>query len=136
MEGLDLLQRAQAAGLDMSVDGATLVIRGPRSADALARELLTHKGHLLTLLARQDASPDGLPAFHRDLLTTVRETMGAYAALDLLPSLVLGARLARGTITAIRCGITTKCCTTCCGIPCEASEPWTVQRCSSESADW
>lgn len=124
MEGLDLLQRAQAAGLDVSVDGDTLVIRGPRSADALAHRLLAHKADLLTLLAPQGVSPDGLPAFHRDLFTTVRETMGADAALDLLPSLVLGARLGRGEIEALWCGINRSPCMTCRGIPCRGSAPW------------
>ena len=123
MEGLDLLLRAQAAGLDVSVDGDSLVIRGPRSADALALSLLAHKADLLTLLARQDANPDGLPAFHRDLFTTVRDTMGAGAALDLLPSLVLGARLTNAEIAALRCGVTGARCESCLGIPCIDSVP-------------
>ena len=44
MDGVTgLLERARAAGLRVSVARDKLVIRGPRSADTLARELLEHK---------------------------------------------------------------------------------------------
>lgn len=59
MEGLGLLDRARAAGLRVSADGDMLVIRGPRSADGLARELLEHKGEILALLRYHQMGPSG-----------------------------------------------------------------------------
>ena len=50
MDGLALLQAADAAGLTVNVDGDKLVIRGPRSADATARALIAHKPKIVTLL--------------------------------------------------------------------------------------
>jgi hypothetical protein len=46
-----LLEQAQAAGLEVHADGDRLVVRGPQSAEALARQLLAHKGDLMRLLA-------------------------------------------------------------------------------------
>ncbi len=43
MDGLALLRTAAAAGLTVHLDGERLVIRGPRSADAIARQLISHK---------------------------------------------------------------------------------------------
>ncbi len=51
MDGLGLLERARAAGLRVTVEEDTLVIRGPRTADALARELLAHKPEIMPLLS-------------------------------------------------------------------------------------
>jgi len=51
MDGLTLLSEGRAAGLTVIADGERLVIRGPRSADAVARRLLTHKAVVLTALA-------------------------------------------------------------------------------------
>ncbi len=51
MDGLTLLQEASAAGLMVLADGDRLVIRGPRSADAVARRLLAHKAVILAALA-------------------------------------------------------------------------------------
>jgi hypothetical protein len=51
MDGLMLLRRAQEVGLAVAADGDKLVIRGPRSAEAVARLLIEHKPALLALLA-------------------------------------------------------------------------------------
>lgn len=51
MDGLTLLQEASVAGLMVLADGDRLVIRGPRSADAVARRLLAHKAVILAVLA-------------------------------------------------------------------------------------
>ena len=62
MEALALLDRAHAAGLVVSVDGDMLVIRGPRSAEALARDLLEHKVEILSLLCQPEKPVgDGQP---------------------------------------------------------------------------
>ncbi len=43
MDGLALLRTAAAAGLTVRLDGDRLVIRGPRSADTIARQLIAEK---------------------------------------------------------------------------------------------
>ena len=48
---------ALAAGLIVLADGDRLVIRGPRSADAVARRLLAHKAVILAAMAADDGSP-------------------------------------------------------------------------------
>ena len=53
MDGLALLQAADAAGLTVNVDGDRLVIRGPRSADATARALLEHKPEVMAAMTAQ-----------------------------------------------------------------------------------
>ena len=125
MNASALLETLTARGVALQAHGEKLRW-SPRDAvtPIEVEALRQHKADLLNLLARRDACPDGLPAFHRDLFTTVRETMGADAALDLLPSLVLGARLATGQIEALWCGIKECRCMTCRGIPCRGSTPW------------
>jgi len=51
MDGLTLLRRAHEAGLAVAADGDKLVIRGPRSAEPVARLLIDHKPALLSMLA-------------------------------------------------------------------------------------
>ena len=55
MDSLKLLDEAYAAGLEIRADGDRLVVRGPQSADALARQLLAHKGDLMRLLSAPPA---------------------------------------------------------------------------------
>ncbi len=43
MVAVSLLQEAEAAGLTVRVDGDRLVVRGPKSAGAIAERLLDHK---------------------------------------------------------------------------------------------
>jgi hypothetical protein len=62
MEGLMLLERAQAAGLTIEADGDQLVIRGPRRADDVARLVLENK-----------------PAVQAALLAAWREEHAAWA---------------------------------------------------------
>jgi hypothetical protein len=61
MGGVDLLTRACAAGLTVRADGDKLIVRGPRSAEALARELLEHKAEILIHLRRSE--PASLPDY-------------------------------------------------------------------------
>ncbi len=51
MDGMTLVSEARAAGLIVLADGDRLVIRGPRSADAVARRLLEHKAEVMRALA-------------------------------------------------------------------------------------
>jgi len=71
MDGLTLLNRAHAAGLDVAADGDRLVIRGPRSAEAVARLLIEHKPEVLAALipAGQNVVADH-PAWWRDRYAT------------------------------------------------------------------
>jgi hypothetical protein len=53
MDALTLLQQARAAGLTVLAQGDRLCIRGPRRAEALARQLLDHKVAVLAALATE-----------------------------------------------------------------------------------
>lgn len=64
MDGLALLQAADAAGLTVNVDGDRLVIRGPRRCEAQAKALLAHKEEVVAHLTRRVAvTGDGLDAW-------------------------------------------------------------------------
>ncbi len=54
MVGLALLDEARRAGLEIQASGEVLKVRGPRSAEPLARELLEHKEKVLALLQAQE----------------------------------------------------------------------------------
>ena len=51
MDGLELLDRAYMSGLQVTANGDQLVVRGPRSAEPLALDLLDHKHDVLRVLA-------------------------------------------------------------------------------------
>ena len=56
MAGVDmLLATARDAGLEVRVEADELVIRGPRTQDALARRVLAEKPVVLALLTAEDA---------------------------------------------------------------------------------
>ncbi len=57
MEGLSLLDRARLAGLKVRADGDHLVVRGRRSQERLARELLAHKAEVMAELDRDQSGP-------------------------------------------------------------------------------
>ena len=50
MEGLKLLDRAKAAGLDVRAEEDNLVVRGPKRAEPIARVLLARKVDVLPYL--------------------------------------------------------------------------------------
>jgi hypothetical protein len=106
MGDMTLLQRARAAHLEVAARGDRLVVRGPRSAEPLAKELLARKEEVLTLLAQAPLAPP----------------LGAGDELERV--LHLGKRLARGEIAALRCGYNAELCTICHGVPCLGSTPW------------
>ena len=56
MDSLNLLTIAREAGLTVRADGDRLVVRGPRAAEALAREVLEHKAEVMAALS-PPASP-------------------------------------------------------------------------------
>ena len=51
MDALTLLEEAREVGLEVRADGTKLVVRGPRSAEAVAQRLLSHKAAVLSALA-------------------------------------------------------------------------------------
>jgi hypothetical protein len=57
MDGVTLLRRAQQAGLAVKAEGDTLIIRGPKRAEPIARLLIENKPDVLAVLAPPDA-PD------------------------------------------------------------------------------
>ncbi len=56
MDGLTLLAEARASGLIVLAEGDLLVIRGPRSGEAIARRLLAHKPDVMDALAAESAA--------------------------------------------------------------------------------
>src|ERR1035437_3225440 len=60
MDSLALLTDARAAGLTISAEGDRLIIRGPKSAERYAVDLLARKAEIVTLLAAETLPP--LPA--------------------------------------------------------------------------
>ena len=55
MDCIELLKRAEQAGLKVTQEGDRLKIRGPRSASAIAEELVANKDAVLEALAPKDA---------------------------------------------------------------------------------
>jgi hypothetical protein len=51
-----VLAEARAAGLDIRAEPGRLVVRGPRSLEAVAQRLLERKSDVLALLAAEDAN--------------------------------------------------------------------------------
>ncbi len=51
MGAVSLLQEAEAAGLSVRVDGDRLVVRGPKSASAIAERLLDRKAEVIEALS-------------------------------------------------------------------------------------
>jgi hypothetical protein len=49
MDCLTLLVEARAAGLTLTVEGERLTLRGPKTAESLARRLLARKDEILAL---------------------------------------------------------------------------------------
>ncbi len=50
---MSLLQEAEAAGLAVRVEGDRLVVRGPKSAGAIAERLLDHKAEVIEALSAE-----------------------------------------------------------------------------------
>ena len=66
MDGVTLVADAQEAGLTMWADGDRLVVRGPRSAETIARTLLARKAEVLAVLTGAPDFPRSrVPAFAR-----------------------------------------------------------------------
>src|SRR4051812_20480130 len=59
MGGLTLLDRARSAGLSVTVEADRLVIKGPRRAGPIVRELMAHKPEVMALLAAAQGEPTG-----------------------------------------------------------------------------
>ena len=60
MDGVELLESARAAGLEVHLDGDRLVIRGPKTAEPIARQLLRTKTVVLEAIqGRPDQGPCG-----------------------------------------------------------------------------
>jgi len=56
MDTLTLLRSAEAAGLTVEVEGDTLRVRGPKSAEPVVREIMANKAAVLAELEK-DAAP-------------------------------------------------------------------------------
>jgi len=62
MGGVELLQQARDAGLQVGVVGDKIRVTGPKSAESLARELLNHKAELMPVLESAEARRNRLEA--------------------------------------------------------------------------
>ncbi len=51
-----MLEAAEIAGLEVRIEGDRLIVRGPRRAEHLAKQLLDHKAELVTRLTRSPAA--------------------------------------------------------------------------------
>ncbi len=69
MGAVSLLQEAEAAGLSVRVDGDRLVVRGPKSAGAIAERLLDHKTEVLKALSAE---------WDAEMLTLIRWFLGTH----------------------------------------------------------
>ncbi len=69
MVAVTLLQEAEAAGLTAHVEGDRLVVRGPKSAGAIAERLLDHKAEVLKVLSAE---------WDAEMLTLVRWFLTAH----------------------------------------------------------
>ena len=56
MDGLTLLVEAEVAGLVVSVDGESLHVRGPRSKEQLALNLIEHKTDVVNAIRMREDS--------------------------------------------------------------------------------
>jgi hypothetical protein len=59
MDAMSLLTKARGAGLAVRTEGDKLVVRGPRSAEKLALQLLDHKAEVMPLLTPQQPAEVG-----------------------------------------------------------------------------
>jgi hypothetical protein len=64
MDALTLLDQAREAGLAVACDGDKLLVRGPRGAELVVRQLAEHKAEILSALAEATS----WPARHREAL--------------------------------------------------------------------
>ena len=79
MEGLSLLDRARLAGLKVSADGDHLVVRGRRSQERLAEELLAHKTAVMAELDREQSGP-----WPRETVAITADIFGVRTVADLM----------------------------------------------------
>ncbi len=69
MVAVSLLQEAEAAGLTVRVDGDRLVVRGPKSAGAIAERLLDRKAEVIEALSAE---------WDDEMLTFIRWFLGTH----------------------------------------------------------
>ncbi len=79
MDGLSLLDRARLAGLRVRADGDHLVVRGRRSQERLARELLAHKAEVMAELDLEQSGP-----WSKETLAITADIFGVRTVDDLM----------------------------------------------------
>ncbi len=79
MDGLNLLDRARLAGLKVRADGDRVVVRGRRSQEHLARELLAHKAEVMAELHREQAGP-----WPKETVAITADIFGVRTVADLM----------------------------------------------------
>ena len=81
MDGVTALAEVRAAGLEVRADGDRLVVRGPRSAEVLAKRLLGCKPEVLAVLEAEDARAE-LDRIEADLTAKNARLLRLYGAGD------------------------------------------------------
>ena len=57
MDSIALLDVARKVGLQVTTDGQRLIVRGPKQAEPLARQLLAQKAEVMALLTADQSTP-------------------------------------------------------------------------------
>ena len=57
MDSVALLDVARKVGLQVTTDGQRLIVRGPKQAEPLARQLLAQKAEVMALLTADQSTP-------------------------------------------------------------------------------
>jgi hypothetical protein len=81
MDGVTALAEARAAGLEVRADGDRLVVRGPRSAEVLAKRLLGCKADVMAALEAEAAKAE-LDSIEADLTAKNGRLLRLYGAGD------------------------------------------------------
>lgn len=114
-----ILQELSERGIRVSLNGDKVKLTGPKAA--ITEDLITtvsqHKSEIMLALSAPER-----PSISQDSDPLTPD--GQATAAEIAALWVLGARLRRGEIRAIRCGITGEKCFTCGGVPCIGSVAW------------
>jgi hypothetical protein len=62
MDSVTLLAEARKAGLEVTTDGERLIVRGPKQAEPVARQLLAHKAEVMAVLQEAPVDACATPA--------------------------------------------------------------------------
>jgi hypothetical protein len=106
MDFMKLIYEAQVAGLTLRADADKLVIRGPRSAEAIVAQLMAHKDEILAIVRTSchlSPKPRSTPTNLKDTETRRRNSPADEAAPCRRCGSALGWRTADGRVACAEC---------------------------------